>query len=87
MKTARGTWHLSEDDGTGTGGLRLLCGPKKHAGHMHGSREAFEGLPKRARCEACDAALSAYKAKLLAEVEELERRQPPAVVVKRARVA
>lgn len=74
MKTTRGTWHLSEDDGTGTGGLRMLCGLKKRAGHMHGSREAFEGLAKRARCAACDAALAAYKAKLLAEVEEIERR-------------
>jgi hypothetical protein len=72
MKRSASKWHIVDDNGTA--GKALLCGPKFGVQHLHASREAFEAMPKRGRCFGCEAALDAYKARLLAEVEEIERR-------------
>ena len=77
MKTARRTratknWHLVE---TVERGVDLsTCGMVMGAQHFRADRERFESFPKGARCEACDNALTVYKARLLAEVSEIEQR-------------
>lgn len=77
MRTARRTratknWHLIR---TIERGVEFSsCGLKMGAEHFRVNRERFEALPKGARCVSCADALAAYKAKLLADVAEIERR-------------
>ena len=85
MKTRakQAKWHMVTDAGDGRGFATLYCGPIRNAAHyVTEQRGPFEKLPKRARCEACDQKLAGHKAHLLAEVAEIERRSPPAVVAR-----
>lgn len=75
MKKQINRRHLTTDKGDGRGEV-LSCDESKKAGveHFTATRAAFEKLRPSHRCDACDKKLAAHKARLLAEVAEIETR-------------